>query len=145
MTFATRIRFDEERYVVYRVGSHEHADLAGCILSDKFTTHRGARGCIISGSPVQSCSAFVNRNGQDLLLDEAREATRLGAGLPPVYACGCTSLRFFSAFLGLLCFGRARRPPPSFAVEVMAVTPRESNEIEAEIEAGMAQWGREPD
>jgi putative ABC transport system substrate-binding protein len=32
-----------------------------------------------------------------------------------------------------------------FAVEVVAVPLRESNEIEAEIEAAMAQWGREPD
>jgi putative tryptophan/tyrosine transport system substrate-binding protein len=34
---------------------------------------------------------------------------------------------------------------PRFAVEVVAVPLRESNEIEAEIEAAMAQWGREPD
>ena len=32
-----------------------------------------------------------------------------------------------------------------FAVEVVEVPLRESNEIEAEIEAAMAQWGREPD
>jgi ABC-type uncharacterized transport system substrate-binding protein len=32
-----------------------------------------------------------------------------------------------------------------FAVEVVAVPLRESNEIEAEIETAMAQWGREPD
>jgi putative ABC transport system substrate-binding protein len=34
---------------------------------------------------------------------------------------------------------------PRFAVEVVAVPLRESNEIEAEIETAMAQWGREPD
>jgi len=34
---------------------------------------------------------------------------------------------------------------PRFAVEVVAVPLRESNEIEAEIEAAMARWGREPD
>jgi putative tryptophan/tyrosine transport system substrate-binding protein len=34
---------------------------------------------------------------------------------------------------------------PRFAVEVVAVPLRESNEMEAEIEAAMAQWGREPD
>ena len=32
-----------------------------------------------------------------------------------------------------------------FAVEVVEVPLRESNEIEAEIEAAMAQWGRQPD
>jgi putative ABC transport system substrate-binding protein len=32
-----------------------------------------------------------------------------------------------------------------FAAEVVEVPLRESNEIEAEIEAAMAQWGREPD
>jgi putative ABC transport system substrate-binding protein len=32
-----------------------------------------------------------------------------------------------------------------FAVEVVAVPLRESNEMEAEIETAMAQWGREPD
>jgi putative ABC transport system substrate-binding protein len=34
---------------------------------------------------------------------------------------------------------------PRFAVEAVAVPLRESNEIEAEIEAAMARWGREPD
>jgi putative tryptophan/tyrosine transport system substrate-binding protein len=33
---------------------------------------------------------------------------------------------------------------PRFPVEVVAVPLRESNEIEAEIEAAMAPWGREP-
>src|SRR6266478_8299242 len=33
---------------------------------------------------------------------------------------------------------------PRFAVEAVAVPLPESNEIEAEIEAAMAQWGREP-
>jgi putative ABC transport system substrate-binding protein len=34
---------------------------------------------------------------------------------------------------------------PRFPVEVVAVPLRESNEIEAEMEAAMAQWGRKPD
>src|SRR6266850_225757 len=34
---------------------------------------------------------------------------------------------------------------PRFAVEAVAVPLPESNEIEAEIEAAMARWGREPD
>ena len=36
------------------------------------------------------------------------------------YAGGCTSLRFFSAFLGLLCFGRANR---SSGLSTAEITP----------------------
>ena len=41
-------------------------------------------------------------------------------------------------------FSFAAAAAPRFAVGVVAVPLRESNEIEAEIEAAMAQWGREP-
>jgi hypothetical protein len=37
------------------------------------------------------------------------------------YAGGCPSLRFFSAFLGLLCFGRASR---SSGLSTAEITPR---------------------
>ena len=37
------------------------------------------------------------------------------------YAGGCTSLRFFSAFLGLLCFGRASRSSGLSTAEIMPV------------------------
>jgi putative tryptophan/tyrosine transport system substrate-binding protein len=42
-------------------------------------------------------------------------------------------------------YASAAAAAPKFAVEVVAVPLRESHEIEAEIEAAMAQWGREPD
>jgi putative tryptophan/tyrosine transport system substrate-binding protein len=42
-------------------------------------------------------------------------------------------------------FDSAAAAAPRFAVEVVAVPLRESKEIEAEIEAAMAQWGRDRD
>ncbi len=37
------------------------------------------------------------------------------------YACGCTCLQLFSAFLGLLCFGRASRSSGLSTAEIMPV------------------------
>ena len=37
------------------------------------------------------------------------------------YTGGCTSLRFFSAFLGFLCFGRASRSSGLSTAEIMPV------------------------
>jgi hypothetical protein len=63
-------------------------------------------------SPMRKLYLFDTFEGFD-----ARDVnTESGA-----YAGGCTSLRLFSAFLGLLCFGRASRSSGLSTAEIMPV------------------------